>query len=412
MPEPETFYPGEIDPDDPRARKAATDDDRIDNPDDCPLFPHANKRTTKVLGHIQVHKDEAGGRAFKGKAPINADQAYIAKRWGNGDFFVEGCTSKGVVKKTATLTISLNAEDLALMRGEKSANGNGQPQTSTEAFMIERLKADFSTQQRHAEQVEKLATKAADQVIEQGRQFTDTVKSTHEHQMQRDREYHKEGRESSQAFLASILKHSTDSHAQAMEQQRISHQQAMEQHRESNKHMMMFMQAAHERSLKANDPTLLLGILQQGFQMGQGVDNDDPSWLKAVDKGGDMLKSLATMSKAPRLPRHQHPAFANPQGKRLPARASQPNPSEEPEDEEEYVLDDEEVEATERFKLLCEKKGVGYPELLQNAWDEVSALPDKPNPNAEPPTPDTPTDVDNEESDEQRSAEASPVEDG
>lgn len=326
----------------------------VENASDCPLFPNANKRTTRHIDHLSVEKLDAPNDGFKGNLPMNASKMDIAVRWGNGHFKINGINGKGASIRHDKLTIALSTNELRSIRKGQRAQEEVENDETPQARPsngggddIARL-AMHAQHNNHKEEVERLANMANrvnEEVSRQGKEYVAMVTHTHDNQTEKDRTYYKVQNAQQQTFFSQMHQQSEQAHVQSM---------AMQQ--ENFKQTMLMMQSLQVQQAQANNPAVLVTMLMKGLEMGQGMDSDEPDWLKALSAGGGMMKDLAGMA----------------QLKGVAVPKTLPNPSAPTNGAKTPILTKEQIQSVAEFKLICDAKGVPFDTIVENAKQQVA----------------------------------------
>jgi len=329
---------------------AEPESEGVSNASDCPLFVGARGATKNAISILKVHKLDPPGEGFKGVAPRYADEVYIARRWGNGQYRVEACTDKGVALRTANLSLDLDIEPA-------NAPGDGSPLAGS--LDMEALALQHEQHNREVDRYLVFTKDHTDKLASTNKETMAMVSATHAAAAQRDRHFYESQRDQNSGFFQSMLA-----------QSEASHHRALQMSQENFRQTFLMQQTMAAQMLQSSQQSIAL--LLQGLQMGRDMETGEtePEWLKAVTVGVDGIKSLATMS---RIPMKGNTLSPSPPTPALPRPAP---PLSTDTEGTERLFEKSELSGIVAFKQMCDQKGVDFSALLDQAKDQVSSLPD------------------------------------
>lgn len=258
-------------------------DGKIENGGDMPLFVDADKRGLRTAAYLKVIKRDNPGSGYKGNIPLEATEETIAQMYGDGLYDVQACNSRHMVLRSReNIRISMDSN-----KPKNDVVGKSIPEVSgtMNATILELVKGNRNEHSKEIDRVQELATQSSKQVIEQGKQYVDMVTTLTTSAAERERTH-----------MAGVQKQQQDFFANMMNNQAQLFQQTMAIMVMSHQHTIESLKAANEK--EKNEPMLMVQLLLQGLKLGQdmgGVD-DGPDWLKALDKGKEMIGGLATLA--------------------------------------------------------------------------------------------------------------------
>lgn len=251
--------------------KIVKNDTPIENAGDIPLFEDADKRGLKSAAYLKLIKLDKPGAGYKGNIPLNSTLETIYQLYGDGLFNIEACNFRHQVLRTK--------ENIRISMGDSETHS--RPSNNEQAVPFNFAEVIKELKQSQKEEIARLIPalmQAAQESKEQSKTFVDLVKTTTESAAQRDREHMRSVNEGQQGFFATMMMQSQQMFQQTLAILTMGHQHLIETLRESN-----------NISGKTSDVDNLL----KGIVVAQSIGgNDDPDWIKALDKGGNMLKHL------------------------------------------------------------------------------------------------------------------------
>jgi hypothetical protein len=336
----------------------ALDDDAIANSDECPLFPDADKKSSKFLTAVKVTRLTPPEEGYKGLVPPNVNEDFIARKWGNGTFRLEGLNSKHRVIRNRDVTISVALD---------APNGGGNEKTAQE-FAFATLQAQQRSNTAEVLRIQALTDKVTDQVTRQGDKYVDMLAGQHKSAMERDREFFGSQNKHMGQFFATMMSQSEQQHSHAVQMMQAGHQQTMQ-----------MMQALQVQAAQNNNPTMLLTVLMKGLEMGRdmGSPSDESQMFAGLKMG---LEGLGKIKEIASLDAPRAPQVALPRPARVPAaryRAPEqapegpPTVQSNPPPNGQKVFSKEELLHLVEFKKLCDAKGIDFDGLVQHAKSEI-----------------------------------------
>jgi len=256
-----------------RRGKKNLDDTPIENAADIPLFEDSDKRGLRSATYLKVIKLDKPGAGYKGQVPLTSTLETIGQLYGDGIYNIEACNHKHqILRSKENIRISLSEPN---SENAKSTNRNG---VNNDIQLISQLNAS------HAEEIKRtreISERVANESIMQSKQHTDLVKTTIENSAQREREFMQGAQKNQQDFFANLMIAQSQMFQQTMAMITMGHQQTMES-----------MRASTEREQNSGNSNV--EVLMRGLSLGKEMagGDDSPDWLKALDKGGGMMKDL------------------------------------------------------------------------------------------------------------------------
>jgi len=273
MDEEETFgQPIILTRQDKKSGKVVKNDTPIENATDIPLFEDADKRGLKSVTYLRLIKLDKPNSGYKGNLPISSTLETISQLYGDGLYNIEACNHRHqVLRSKENIRIS--------MADGPNTSSSGHSSSSTVPSISEVISELSKTHKDEVVRLSSALTRTADESKDQSRQFIELVKGSTEASMQRDREH-----------MASVNKSQQDFFAHMMLAQGQMFQQTMAILTVGHQHLIESLRTTYEGSNKSSDVDTLL----KGIVVARSFDNgsDEPDWLKALDKGGNMLSSL------------------------------------------------------------------------------------------------------------------------
>lgn len=229
-----------------------------DNAYDVPLFADSDRRSLRSVASLRIFKFEHGGMVYRGQVPPTTTLEDIGEQFGDGRYAIEACNVKHRVLD--------RKENVRIALGNRGASITGVNSTPFDHA------ADL-------DRVERLASSATQQAVEQSRTFTTMVTEHSATASQRERD-----------FMSSMLA-----------QQSQGFQQMMALLQTSHNHTLQRLEAMTAGSGENQiNPVQMMQLMMQairtGAEMSGGtgdVDDDTPPWLQILGGGADLLLNTA-----------------------------------------------------------------------------------------------------------------------
>lgn len=327
-----------------KSSKGSTDSP-ISNADSIPLFEDADKRGVRTAAYITITKLDAPKSGYKGQIPLNSTLETIAQLFGNGIYNIAVVNHKHKILRTReNIKIDIPSEVLEGSINTAKANGSSSPQGPSILEVIDKLNASHSQEIERQTKQSELITK---QVEANSKNYTELIKTSTESSAQREREFLQSASQSNKEFFASM-----------MQMQSAQFQQ-----------MMIMMMAGHNQTIEslkasqaANNPLLFVEVLMKGLQMGKGMDDDSPDWLKAIGMGKEMIGELGSLAKVKML---QTMPQTTPEVK--------PKKKEDKKPSDNKILNKRELMELVKLKRTLLKRGIDLEAMLSEANKHYSA---------------------------------------
>jgi hypothetical protein len=319
-----------------RGSKKDISDTPIENAADIPLFEDSDKRGLRSATYLKVIKLDKPGAGYKGQVPLTSTLETIGQLYGDGIYNIEACNHKHqILRSKENIRISLtepNSENAKLT----SRNGS-----NNDIQLISQLNA------AHAEEIKRtreISERVANESIVQSKQHTELVRTTSESAAAREREFMQSAQKNQQDFFGNLMIAQSQMFQQTMAMITMGHQQTMES-----------LRATTEREMNSgsNNVEVLMKGLSLGREMAGG--DDSPDWLKALDKGGNMMKDLLQLKTDNQSP---IPNQTTPQKQRDPNRKS--------------PLTRSELLEIIRLKKSLNAKGIDFESMVKQTREHLS----------------------------------------
>ena len=251
--------------------KVHKNDTPIDNASDIPLFEDADKRGMRTVTYLRVDKLNNPNAGYKGNIPTNSTLETISQLYGDGLYNISACNARHQVLRTK--------ENVRISLDDNGHSPKALPSgAGTSDKSIEILREVIRNHDKEVERLEKSSGRTANESIANSRQFIELIKTTTEASAQRDREHMQSVNKSQQDFFANMMLASSQMFQQTLAILTMGHQ-----------HLIETLRTSKDDSPKESQVDTLL----KGIMVAQGLGgNDDPDWIKALDKGGNMMTTL------------------------------------------------------------------------------------------------------------------------
>jgi hypothetical protein len=319
-----------------RGGKKDLSDTPIENALDIPLFEDSDKRGLRSVTYLKVIKLDKPGAGFKGNIPISSTLETIGQLHGDGVYNIEACNHRHqVLRSKENIRISLNETK------------TDSPKTNTTSSL--ELVAELN--KNHAEEIKRtreISERVANESIVQARQHTDLIRATTESAAAREREFMQSAQKNQQDFFGNLMIAQSQMFQQTMAMITMGHQQTMES-----------LRATTEREMNSgsNNVEVLMKGLSLGREMAGG--DDSPDWLKALDKGGTMMKDLLQLKNDNQS---QVPSLAN--NTATPQKQRDPN--------KKLPLTRNELLEIIRLKKSLNAKGIDFEAMVRQTREHLS----------------------------------------
>lgn len=318
------------------SKKKDLKDGTIENASDIPLFEDSDKRGLKAAQYLRLVKLDKPGAGYKGNIPLTSTLETIAQLYGDGLYNIEACNAKHqVLRSKENIRIAVaSTEPISTQK---------LPVTSDEK-LLETIRELNRSHEVAINRAIEDARRTADESKQQSKDFVNLVKTQTDAALVRDREHMAGVNKSQQDFFGNMMMANSQMFQQTIAILTIGHQ-----------HLIESLRTTYEGSNRENSvDTLLKGILVATQLQNNG--NDEPDWLKALDKGGNMLQTLVSLKgNAP-----------------LPETKPENTPATKPEKERKGPFTKTEVLEMVRLKKILNDKGISLEAMLKNARENLS----------------------------------------
>lgn len=256
-----------------RGAKKDLSDVPIENSADIPLFEDSDKRGLRSATYLKVIKLDKPGAGYKGQVPLTSTLETIGQLYGDGIYNIEACNHKHQIlrsKENIRISLSESNNDSAKL----SSKNNG----SSNIDLIHALNTNHSEEIKRTREI---SERVANESIIQSKQHTDLIRIQTESAAAREREFMQSAQKNQQDFFANLMIAQSQMFQQTMAMITMGHQQTMES-----------LRATTEREQNSGNSNV--EVLMKGLSLGRDMagNDDSPDWLKALDKGGNMMKDL------------------------------------------------------------------------------------------------------------------------
>lgn len=259
-----------------RGSKKDLSDVPIENSADIPLFEDSDKRGLRSATYLKVIKLDKPGAGYKGQVPLTSTLETIGQLYGDGIYNIEACNHKHQILRSKE-NIRISLADNNADSGKNSSNGKNSGANSNLELITELNK-------NHSEEIKRtreISERVANESIIQSKQHTDLIRIQTESAAAREREFMQSAQKNQQDFFANLMIAQSQMFQQTMAMITMGHQQTMES-----------LRATTEREQNSGNSNV--EVLMKGLSLGRDMagNDDSPDWLKALDKGGNMMKDL------------------------------------------------------------------------------------------------------------------------
>lgn len=288
----EDIDPDEMDIDMQFRRKSRDVDKRgsrpIENAEDLPLFPTADKKQRDCVSYIKVTKTSRPGNGYKGQLPPTAIEETLLRTFGPGVYTIEGCNDMHRVLATRH-ELYISGDEYTPTENKKQDNHGGETSADLAIKMANR-QAELSLDRQ-----EKTHNTTMKLVTDQSKTTQETLQ-----------QFFSKTQESQTLFFTAMQNLNNESKIQ----QAQMFQQTLALMTAGHNQTMEFLRASNEREREYNNPMMMVQLLMQGLKLGKefGEDADVDPWVTALKEGGGMLQSIAQIKTGkPMLPHLQNP---------------------------------------------------------------------------------------------------------
>jgi hypothetical protein len=319
-----------------RGGKKDLSDTPIENALDIPLFEDSDKRGLRSVTYLKVIKLDKPGAGFKGNIPISSTLETIGQLHGDGVYNIEACNHRHqVLRSKENIRISLNEPKID---SPKNNSNNG-------------LELVSELNKNHAEEIKRMrevSERVSNESIIQSKEHVALVRATTESAAAREREFMQSAQKNQQDFFGNLMIAQSQMFQQTMAMITMGHQQTMES-----------LRATTEREMNSgsNNVEVLMKGLSLGREMAGG--DDSPDWLKALDKGGTMMKDLLQLKNDNQS---QVPSLAN--NTATPQKQRDPN--------KKLPLTRNELLEIIRLKKSLNAKGIDFEAMVRQTREHLS----------------------------------------
>jgi hypothetical protein len=347
---------------------------KAENEELIPLIPNVKLDVRKTIHEIQVWKIDPPGDGFKGTVSPHATIPSIAKLYGNGVYDFEAITQGGkTLRRNSGVKIAWQNPE---------PKSTPSPSTSGDAHM-DLLKWQAEQHQRESIRTEAFGKMAVDSTRDMSKSQVDAVIKQQELTSARERDFFAGMMTQQQQFFQNMM---------LMTQQ--EHRLSSERSREDFNRTIQIIQTTSAQAAKASDPTMLLGLFQQGLALGSGMNEDDDDdedgeastpWVEAIKAAGEAVKDISEASKFKTIIAHKtqtNKAKAARQSQPPPGHTQTPPPPTQAapasavatpsKGKPKLPFQRSELKEMLRLKRIMDQKGLDFSQTLRNASNWIA----------------------------------------